>query len=121
MSVEVLVDENGILAIEVSGKLSYEKFREMQSTMAQSIKRDGRIRVLTIADGFDGWEKEGDWGNLTVQAQLDPFIDRMAIVGEKKWEDLVALFTAKGLRQFPIEFFPLDEIQRANAWIRENA
>jgi len=43
----------------------------------------------------------------------------MAIVGDKKWEDLTLLFTAKGLRKFPIEYFEPAAIAKARAWLAE--
>jgi hypothetical protein len=43
----------------------------------------------------------------------------MAIVGEKKWEDLTLMFVAKGLRSFPIEYFQPVELARARAWLAE--
>jgi hypothetical protein len=43
----------------------------------------------------------------------------MAIVGDKKWEDLVLIFASKGLRRFPIEYFEPAESPRARAWLAE--
>lgn len=43
----------------------------------------------------------------------------MAIVGDKKWEDLALIFTAKGLRKFPIEYFEPAQIAHARAWLAE--
>ena len=41
----------------------------------------------------------------------------MAIVGERKWEDLALLFTAKGLRPFPIEYFEPKTMTEAQDWL----
>ena len=41
----------------------------------------------------------------------------MAIVGDRKWEDLSLLFTAKGLRAFPIEFFAPEQMSAAQDWL----
>jgi hypothetical protein len=59
-----------------------------QEAIVASIRRQGKVRFLIIADGFQGWEKDGDWGDLSFQIKNDPHIEKMAIVGEKKWEDL---------------------------------
>ena len=41
----------------------------------------------------------------------------MAVVAEENWEDLILMFTGKGLRPFPIErFFPVDEA-KARTWL----
>ena len=41
----------------------------------------------------------------------------MAIVGDAKWEELTSIFTARGLRPFPIEYFLPDELEKAREWI----
>jgi len=44
----------------------------------------------------------------------------MAIVGEKKWEGPALMFTGKGFREFPIEYFQQNELDKAQAWLAEN-
>lgn len=41
----------------------------------------------------------------------------MAIVGERRWEELALLFTAKGLRSFPIQYFGSGQAADARAWL----
>jgi hypothetical protein len=41
----------------------------------------------------------------------------MAIVGDRKWDDLALMFTAKGLRAFPIEYFEPAQLGAARAWL----
>jgi len=49
--------------------------------------------------------------------QHDASIDRMAIVGDRKWADLALLFTTQGLRPFPIEYFDTADAAGARAWL----
>ena len=35
----------------------------------------------------------------------------------RKWEDLALMFTAKGLRKFPIEYFEPSQMAQARAWL----
>jgi len=79
----------------------------------------GKAGVLIIATDFHGWDKSCDWGDLENQFALDPLIKKMAIVGEKKWESLALLFTAKGLRHFPIEYFEPADILKAVSWVED--
>ena len=57
------------------------------------------------------------WGGFGFQLKHDPDIDRMAIVGDRKWADLALLFTTQGLRPFPIEYFDTSDTPRAMAWL----
>lgn len=117
MSAEIQDATGGILTVRITGKLSQPELRAVQKSAAEILQRQGRMRILVLAEGFQGWERGGDWGDLSFQVGSDPFIERMAIVGEKKWEDLAVLFAAKGLRQFPVEYFPPAELAQARAWL----
>jgi hypothetical protein len=43
----------------------------------------------------------------------------MALVGDRQWEELASLFTGKGFREFPIEYFEPGEIDKAQAWLNQ--
>ena len=75
------------------------------------------MSILVLTEGFQGWERGGDWGDLSFQMGNDSFIEKLAIVGEKQWEDLALLFAAKGFRRFPVEYFQPTELSRAHAWL----
>jgi len=41
----------------------------------------------------------------------------MAIIGDLKWKDSFEMFVMKGLRPFPIEYFPVEQEELAKAWL----
>jgi hypothetical protein len=117
MSAEIVTTDNGVLTIKITGKLTKPELESVQKDAAEILTTQGKMSVLVIAQDFEGWEKTGDWGDLSGQDSFDPNVKKMAIVGEKKWEDLALLFAAKGLRKFPIEYFPPSDLARARAWL----
>ena len=44
-------------------------------------------------------------------------MDKIAIVGDQKWEDMALLFTGKGIRRVPIEYFPPADLVKARTWL----
>jgi hypothetical protein len=56
---------------------------------------------------------------LSFPERNDPYIEKIAIVGDPQWQDLVYAFTLKGLRPVPIEYFSTDEEFRARQWLKE--
>jgi hypothetical protein len=120
MSASIETAFDGLLTIRVSGKLTQPDWAELQKQAGNFINQQKRIRILVIAENFEGWQRGGDWGDLAFQAKYDKQIERMAIVGEKKWEDLSLLFTAQGFRPFPIEYFQPAELRRALTWLRSD-
>jgi hypothetical protein len=117
MSAQIVDVSNGVLTVKITGKLAQAELAAIQKSAAKTIQQHGKIRVLTIAEKFEGWERAGDWGDLSVQMAIDPHIEKMAIVGDKKWEDLALVFAAKGLRKFPIEYFSPSDEGKARAWL----
>jgi len=41
----------------------------------------------------------------------------MAIVGDRNWEAEVQLFTGKGIRRVPIEYYEPADLAKAKAWL----
>jgi len=117
MSAQVGDLSEGILTLTVSGMLTESELAHMQQVMADAIRAYGKLRILVVARDFSGWER-GDWNDFSFQQEFDPYIEKMAIVGDTRWEDLALIFVAKGLRSFPIEYFESAALDRARAWLR---
>ncbi len=117
MSAEIVDSEKGILTVRVSGTLTHAELSALQRAAADLIEKQGKVRILVLTEAFEGWRKDEGWGDLTFQLKHDEDIEKMAIVGDRKWEDLTLIFTAKGLRKFPIEYFESKELAKARAWL----
>ena len=117
MGAEVVDVSGGLLTVKITGRLTQAELAAVQVSAGEIIRKQGKVRILVLADNFLGWERAGDWSDLSFQAEHDGDIERMAIVGDKKWEDLALIFTAKGLRQFPIEYFETGKLAGARAWL----
>ncbi len=117
MRAEIPGAGEGVLTIKITGKLRQSELAAAQKNAAEILRKRGDSRVLILAEKFEGWEKGGDWGDLSAQTQLDEQIERIAIVGEKRWEDVALLFTGKGIRKVEIEYFAPMEVSRARSWL----
>ena len=117
MSVQILNAADGLMTVRFAGKLSRPELVKAQSEAAEILRQQGKMRVLVLTDTFAGWEKEGDWGDLSFQSENDQHMEKIAIVGDKKWELLIILFAGKGFRRSPVEFFPTSELAKARAWL----
>jgi len=116
MGAEITDSENGIVTMQVTGKLAEADLAKVQQRVATIIRGEGKIRILVLAESFEGWDR-GKWNEFAFQERNDPYIEKMAIVGDKQWQDLALMFTAKGLRPFPIEYFAPGELAKARAWL----
>jgi len=117
MSYEIVDNSGGMVTVRLSGKLTYAEYTEGQRKLGEIIRQQGKMRGLFLLDNYLGNEKEGDWGDISFQARYDPFIEKMAIVGDRKWEAEVLLFTGKGVRRVPIEYFEPGDLAKAKTWL----
>ena|SRR6187399_2684545 len=106
-----------VLTVKVSGTLTQTELTNMQKAVAAVFGAEGKWRILVLTEGFEGWERGATWDDFSFQSDQDVHIERMAIVGERQWEELALLFTAKGLRTFPIHYFGQAQIATARTWL----
>lgn len=119
MSARVVDVDDRLVTVRVVGKLEQEDVKTVQQAAVDLINDVGKIRILILAEDFEGWGSEGNWGDVTFQARFDQDIEKMAIVGEQRWEDVVLMFTGKGVRQVAIEYFLPTDIARAREWLAQ--
>jgi hypothetical protein len=115
-----IIDESGpLISAKISGELSKADVSQMQTASLEAIRRCGKISALFILQNFDGWSREGGWGDLTFLNEHDKDIAKIAVVGEPQWKDLVCAFLAKGFRQAAVEFFLPSEAHKARQWLKQ--
>lgn len=117
MSTEIVNNLEGILTVKVKGRLNQMDLLATQKAAADILREHGESRVLLVAEDFQGWERGGDWGDLSGQLELDQYAKRIAIVGDRRWKVLALLFAGKGIRRVAIEYFFPPELDKARAWL----
>jgi hypothetical protein len=117
MPIEMKLEDGSLALFNVSGKLGIDESRQIQSDIESIIQKVGQIKILVILKDFEGWEAAKGWEDTSVTDRIDPYISKFAIVGDEKWRDLVTLFTLKGLRPVPIEYFGGDRENDARQWL----
>jgi SpoIIAA-like len=113
-----MIDSSGpIIRARIRGMLSKDELTEMQEAAVEAIRRCGKISALFILENFQGWDREGDWGDITFLTEHDKDIAKIAVVGEEGWRDLVYAFLAKGFRHAAVEYFGSSELRKAQQWL----
>ena len=117
MSYEILSNTGRALTLRISGTLTFAEYVDWQKKAAEIIRQQGKMRCLILIENYLGTEKEGNWGDVSFAMEYDDRIEKMAIVGNKEFKEMALLFTAKGLRPFPIEYFEPADLPKAKAWL----
>jgi len=117
MPVRVLDASGKLLQIKILGMLKKDDYDRIIQIAKEAIAREGKIRALAILEGFEGWEKRDDWGDVSFMMEQGQHIEKMAIIGDEKWKDDALAFTAKGFRPTAIEFFASSRLNDARTWL----
>lgn len=117
MSAQLIDAFNGTVTIEVTGKLTPAELAEVHRQSAMPLAEWNGGNLLILAEAFEGWAEDAGWESLSFQTANDPLVRKMAIVADTHWEPLALMFTAKGLRPFPIEYFPSGCESEARSWL----
>ncbi len=119
MAVE-LQEQNGgkVMVVRLTGKLSKADYESFVPEVERLIGRFGNIRVLVEMHDFHGWGAAALWEDIKFDARHFSDIDRLAMVGDKKWEKGMAAF-CRPFTTAKIKYFDEADRQQAYDWIEE--
>lgn len=113
--IEVLA-KDGTLEVRATGKLTKEFYEAFVPVVEDQIKEFGKVRVLFIMHDFHGWTAGALWEDLKFDMKHWHDIERLAIVGESKWEKGMAAF-CKPFTKASIKYFDESQLEEARTWL----
>lgn len=105
-----------VLAVKMSGKLAKADYERFVPEAERLIRQHGKIRVLCEMHDFHGWELGALWEDLKFDWKHFRDIERLAMVGDSRWEKGMAAF-CKPFTTAKIKYFDQSQIDQARAWI----
>lgn len=119
MPVELHEEADGkLLRVVVSGKLTKEDYQRFVPEVERLIQRDGKLRVLCRMHDFHGWTTGALWEDIKFDLKHFADIERLALVGERKWEAGMAAF-CKPFTRATIRYFDESQSDEAVRWVSE--
>ena len=112
---EVIASGN-LLHVKVTGKLTSESYERFVPLAEELVEASGKIRVLFEMHDFHGWTAGALWEDVKFDMKHGSHIERLAIVGESKWEAGMAAF-CKPFTSATIRYFDHADADEARAWI----
>ena len=107
-----------VLAVRMTGKLVKEDYAALTHDVERRIGEKGKIRMLVEMHDFHGWTAGALWEDTKFELKHFNHIERLALVGETKWERGMAVF-CKPFTTAKVRYFDRSERDAAEAWIRE--
>lgn len=117
MSFKIVESAEGkVLEIQITGKLSKEAYDTFLPQTEAKINEFGKVRMLVILHDFHGWDAGALWEDVKFDVKHHAHIERLAIVGESKWEKGMAAF-CRPFTSAKIQYFDSADLANAREWI----
>ena len=117
---EKLNESDGkIVGYKATGKLSDEDYKSLVPKLNQLIKEKKSIRMLLQLEDFQGWEMAAAWDDFKLGMKHRNDIERLAIVGDRQWEKLMA-DVVKPFMGGQVKFYDMQELPEAWEWLRQD-
>lgn len=120
MAVETSERAGGrVLEVHVSGKLAEEDYTHFVPEFERLIKLHGKISVIFEMTDFHGWGIEALWEDIKFDFHHFADIERLAIVGENRWQKGMSHF-CRPFTTAKIRYFDRAAAKEARAWVENN-
>ena len=93
MAIELQIDKaSKVLEARLSGQLTRKDYEEFIPQLERMINEHGRLDLLVLMQDFHGWDFGGLWEDTKFAFKHYGSIERMALVGETKWQKGMSYF-----------------------------
>jgi hypothetical protein len=117
--IEQLPESSGkVLGFRMSGKLHDEDYKKFVPMIDAAVAKEGKLRLLAQFHDFHGWDLHALWDDTKFATTHCREIERIAMVGEKKWQEWMAK-VCKPFTMAKIRYFDAAEADSAWKWLRE--
>ncbi|MCA9470272.1 MAG: STAS/SEC14 domain-containing protein [Nitrospira sp.] len=119
MAIQLKEEHGGkVLIVHVRGKLTKADYERFVPEFERLIRQQGTLRVLFDMMDFHGWEAGAAWEDLKFGIKHFSDIERLAMIGEKKWQRGMAAF-CKPFTKATIRYFDHAVTAEARQWLEK--
>ena len=114
MSVELREEAGGkVFVAKLTGKLTKDDYQQFVPEVERLIRQHGKVRMLVEMHGFHGWTAGALWEDIKFDWKHFGDIERLALIGERKWEAGMATF-CKPFTRATIRYFDQSQAWRSH-------
>jgi hypothetical protein len=120
MSIQLKEEDGGkILVVHVSDKLVKADYEYFVPEFDRLIEQHGKLRMLFDMTDLHGWEASAVWEDLKFGVEHFADIERLAMVGENKWERVMTTLS-QPFTKATIRYFDHPNATVARQWLGES-
>ena len=114
------LDEGKLIQVDLTGKLSGEDYEHFVPLVEQKIQQFGKVKMLVVLQDCHGWDASALWDDIKFDAKHFRDIERLALVGDSRWEKGMAVF-CKPFTSAKVKYFDISELAAAREWVQSAA
>jgi hypothetical protein len=107
------------LEIHLTQKLTRADFMEFIPVAERFINDWGKFGIIVVMRDFGGCEVGALWEDLKWDMKHYSDVERVALVGEKKWQAGMSKF-CKPFNGAEIRYFDMRDLNQARLWVEES-
>jgi len=120
MSVALRETSDGkVVEATLTGKLVKEDYMHFVPAVDRLVEQHGKIRMLLEMHDFHGWTPGALWEDTKFALHHYHDFERLAIIGEKKWQHGMAT-CCKPFTTAKVRYFGQSASDEARVWVRGN-
>lgn len=110
-----LDDTTRTIEMTVTGTLTRDDYHSFVPTVEAFIQQHDKANIIFVMHDFTGWTPGASWEDLKFDMHHFADFDRLAMVGEKKWEQLMTPLI-KPFTKAKVRYFDMHELDEARQW-----
>jgi hypothetical protein len=107
-----------VLAFKLSGKLHDRDYETFVPAVEAALHAQGKVRLLAQFQAFEGWDLRAAWDDMKFGARHYADFERIAMVGDRKWEQWMAKL-CRPFTRASVRYFDASETDAAWTWVKE--
>jgi hypothetical protein len=109
--------KHGEYLMVVKGTVTDESMRSLQAKGAHEIDVVGDITLLIDAREFAKFDCDAAAADMDFFSKYDAHINKIAVLGEAKWEEAFMMLLGAGYRHAEVKYFSPEEEDAARQWL----
>jgi hypothetical protein len=105
-----------VLGLKLCGRLHDEDYRQFLPSIETRLTAKGKVRLFVQFEDFHGWDLHAAWDDLKFNLKHHSDFQRIAMVGDRKWEKWMANF-CKPFFKAKVKYFDRSEVDAAWKWL----
>ena len=119
MAIELREEDGGrMLTVRLSEKLHKSDYEQFVPEVERLIRQHGKLRILMDMHDFHGWDAGALWEDIKFDLKHFKDIERLAMIGESRWEQAMATF-CQPFTTAKIRYFDHQHADDARLWLAE--